>query len=69
MRINIPSPLALLIYLFAMVGAYIWATFYPDAPFLAFATQLTIAFGTYITKRLIQKQDKYSNEMDGRSKK
>jgi len=59
MKINIPSPLALLIYLFAMVGAYVWVTFYPDAPFLAFATQLTIGFVAYITKRLVQKQDKY----------
>jgi len=59
MRINISSPLALLIYLFAMVGAYVWTTFYPDAPFLAFATQLTIGFVAYITKRLVQKQDKY----------
>jgi hypothetical protein len=51
---------ALLIYLGLMTGGYIWATFWESAPFLAFATQLTIGFLGYTGKRLWQK--KINNE-------
>lgn len=50
------------IYFALLSGGYIWATYYPKAPFLAYATQITIGFGVYITKRLIQKKKEYNGK-------
>jgi len=53
---------AYLIYALLITGGYVWATFFEDAPFLAFATQITIGFGVYVTKRLVQKRKEFNHE-------
>lgn len=50
---------AFIIYVGAMVVTFGLTAFKPSAPYLAFATQLTIGFSAYIAKRLIQKGEKY----------
>lgn len=55
----INSSIALVIYSGIMVGAYLFSTWLTDAPFLAFASQFTIGFVAYLTKRIVQKQAKY----------
>ena len=57
-KLFVTSTLALVTYFVLLAGAFAWATFYPTAPFLAFATQLTIGFVAYIAKR---HQDKKIN--------
>ena len=59
-RIN--SSVALVIYSGLMVAAYVWSTFYEKAPFLAFATQATLTFVAYMTKRLMQKKGEYNGK-------
>ena len=50
-KLFITSTIALGAYSVLLAGAFVWATFYTKAPFLAFATQLTIGFVAYIAKR------------------
>ena len=57
----IGSSRALLIYTLAMCGAYALSAF-REAPFLAFATQFTIGFVAYITKRIVQKRKEYNGQ-------
>jgi len=58
----ISSTVAFLIYSGTMIGAFLFSTWTPEAPFLAFASQFTLGFIAYITKRLIQKKNVYSGE-------
>jgi hypothetical protein len=58
----IGSSRALLIYTIAMCGAFALSAF-RDAPFLAFATQFTIGFVAYISKRIIQKRSEYGKNI------
>lgn len=58
---HISSSLAMVIYFGLMAGAYVFATFFQKAPFAAFATALTTAIVGYVGKRLLEKQEKYSN--------
>ncbi len=57
----ISSSLAMVIYFGLMAGAYIFAAYVPKAPFAALATALTTAIVGYVGKRLLQKEEKYSN--------
>ncbi len=56
------SSYALIFYTAIMVAAYISTINYPNLPFLAFATQMTIAFVAFITKRLIGRKAEYFKE-------
>ena len=53
------SSQGLIFYTAIMVAAYLSVINYPNLPFLAFATQMTIAFVAFITKRLISKKKEY----------
>ena len=57
----ITSSGAWVIYIAAMLAAYVINIAFPVAPFLAFSTQLTLGFIAYITKRIIQKKKEYAN--------
>jgi len=59
---SLRSTVAFFIYAGLLTGGFIFASYIKDTPYLAFATQLTIGFGIYITKRLIQKQEKFNEE-------
>lgn len=59
---NITSSIALLLYIGVIIGAYLFSTWMPSAPFLAFSTQFTLGFVAYITKRLVQKKSVYNNK-------
>lgn len=50
-KFTIHSGDALIIYIGSMFVAYVLTMFKPSLPFLAFATQLTIAFTAFIAKR------------------
>ena len=63
-NLKINSSVALIIYSGLMVAAYVWSTFYEKAPFLAFATQATLAFVAYMTKRLMQKKGEYNGKVN-----
>jgi hypothetical protein len=52
---------AFLIYSSLITAGYVLATF-KDAPFLAYASQITIGFAAYIGKRLWQKR--FNNDME-----
>jgi len=58
----IGSSRSLLLYTVAMCGAYVFTAYHPELPFLAFATQFTIGFVAYWTKRLIQKRKEYNED-------
>lgn len=47
------------IYSILLASAYVWGTFKPDAPFMAFATHFTLGFAAYVGKRLIQKRKEF----------
>lgn len=51
---------AFFITLAALLGGFIWATFYPQSPYVAFSGSVALAFGGYVGKRLIQKKKEYS---------
>jgi hypothetical protein len=53
---TIHSWLALVIYLVVMLGAFVWATFKPTAPFSDFAWPITAGVGAYFGKRLYQRK-------------
>ena len=56
------SSQALMFYVAIMVAAYLSVINYPNLPFLAFATQMTLAFIAFITKRLICRKAEYFKE-------
>lgn len=58
---KIGSSVAFVIYCGLMVGGFVFSTFIPAAPYLVFAVQITLGFGAYVGKRLLQKQEKYNN--------
>lgn len=58
----IRSTHAIIIYTIVMVGAFIYSSLNVDAPFLAFATQFTLGFIAYITKRLVQNHRRTPHE-------
>ena len=58
----IGSSKSLVMYTLAMCGAYALTAFYLDLPFLSFATQITVGFVAFWTKRLIQKRKEYNGK-------
>jgi hypothetical protein len=46
---------ASLVFVFFLTAGYIWACFYPEAPFTAYMEGLAIALGLITGKRLAQK--------------
>jgi len=54
------TSIVFIIYGVLMTGGFIFSSFYTEAPYLAFASQFTIGFGVYVTKRLIQKKGEYN---------
>lgn len=54
---RITSSTALVFYVCALFCAYYSTIAFPGLPFLAFATQLTLAFVAYITKRLMVRRN------------
>lgn len=61
---TIHSSTALVIYAAMMAAAFMFSTFYEQAPFLAFASQFTIGFVAYVTKRLMQRKAIYNNHKE-----
>jgi hypothetical protein len=59
---KIKSEHAFIIYSILLTGGFILSTFLNNAPFLVYASQFTIGFGAYITKRLLQKKEGFNNE-------
>ncbi len=57
---KIGSSLAFIIYCGLMVGGFVFSTFIPAAPYLAFAVQLTLGFGGYLGKRLMGHKTEFS---------
>ena len=55
------STQALFFYAALLVAGYLATIQYPSLPFGAFATALSGVTVAFITKRLIQKQNKYNN--------
>lgn len=55
------SAVAFVLYAILMWGGYMFSTFFEKAPYLTLATWLTAGFTAFITKRLLQKQEKYNN--------
>jgi hypothetical protein len=53
------SSQALMFYTAVMAVTYILTIWFTNLPFLAFATQMTLAFIAFITKRLISKKQEY----------
>jgi len=51
---------AFVLYCLLMTGGFILAAFKPGAPFVEYATHLTLAAIAYITKRLVQKKKEFS---------
>jgi len=50
------------IYFALISGGYMWGTYHPEAPYLAFATQITLGYVAFVTKRLIQKKKEYNGK-------
>jgi len=50
---RITSSIAFIIYLSVMISMYLMSISFEQLPFLAFATQITLGFIAYVTKRLI----------------
>lgn len=46
---------ASLVFVFFLTAGFIWASFYPEAPFSAYTEGLVIALGLITGKRLLQK--------------
>ena len=59
---TIGSSVALIIYTAVMLGTFLFSTWTPNAPFLAFAVQFTLGFIAFISKRLIQKKKEYNGK-------
>jgi uncharacterized membrane protein YeaQ/YmgE (transglycosylase-associated protein family) len=59
----------LLICLVALVAGFVFTTFFPAAPYGVLAPSIVAIAGTYFTKRLLQKQEKYNGiQPDGQLK-
>ena len=50
-KVEIRSSDAIILYFLLMFAAYMATVLWPNLPFLAFATQITIALGAILTKR------------------
>jgi len=59
--VHINSSVALVIYSVLMVGMCVFATFVSGVPYLAFASEVTLGFIAYITKRLWGHKKEYSD--------
>jgi len=57
--LNLRTTHAVLIAIGLLTASYVWATFFPTAPFQAFATTLGLVFGAYAGKRLLQKKEEF----------
>ena len=62
MVLTIRSWQTFLIWLGVLTFGFVWTTLKPGAPFSAFAEALTAGFGLYLTKRTIQKMDKFGGK-------
>lgn len=60
--IRLNSTIVTHMYFVLLSGGFVWATYHPESPYLAFATQITIGFIAFITKRLIQKKKEYNGK-------
>lgn len=56
---NLKTTQAFLITLATLLSGFIWATFYPDSPYVSFAGTVGLVFGAYAGKRLIQKKEEF----------
>ena len=59
---RIGSSIAFVVYCALMLAGFVFSTFFTAAPYLAFAVQLTIGFGAYVGKRLLQKKGEYNGK-------
>ena len=48
---TVRSTVAFIIYALLITGGFVFAAYKTAAPYLAFASQLTIGFGAYIARR------------------
>jgi len=55
-RKTVPSWSAYVLTLSALLGGYIWGTFYPLAPFSIFAPAVVGLAGAYFAKRVVDKK-------------
>ena len=56
---NLKTTHALLITLGVLVGGFVWATFFPQSPFVSFSGTVGLVFGAYAGKRLLQKKEEF----------
>lgn len=52
---------AFIITLLVLTGGFMWATFFPGAPFVAFSGTVGLVFAGYSGKRLMQKKKEFNN--------
>ena len=50
---------AFLLCIATLAGGFVWATFYPVAPYVAFSGTVGLVFGCYTGKRLLQKKEEF----------
>jgi len=50
------------LWIIGLILGFIWSTFFPNAPFDAFAYALTGGLGAVIGKRLFMKHRRFNNE-------
>ena len=50
---------AFLLCIATLVGGFVWATFFPQAPFVSFSGTVGLVFGAYAGKRLLQKKEEF----------
>ena len=62
----IRSQHAFIIYTVVMVGMCVFTAFKPSVPFLAFATQFSLGFIGYLTKRVVQRNMEIKRENNER---
>ncbi len=63
-NIEIISADAILLYLLLLFVAYILIIWFPNLPFLAFATQLTLGLGVMLTKRYFKERTDSDQKKD-----
>ena len=56
---HISSTWAFIIYIVSMMSGFVFATFFPAAPYGVLAPSLTAGAGAYWAKRLVQRSEKY----------
>jgi hypothetical protein len=59
MKMHITSTQAYILTLASLLCGMVFTTWYPAAPYGVFAPTVSVIFGAYITKRLIQKEAKF----------